>query len=86
MPAIESRRRPEELARVGAGVFKRRVRPAIRPEDDNKFIAIDLGSGDYGIDEDDDATVSPFPARRPSAEVWLERAGQPATYRLGRPR
>jgi hypothetical protein len=86
MPAIGSRYSPEELARLGAEVFERRVRPALRPEDDNKFVAIDVGSEDYEIDEDDYAAVSRLRARRPSAEVWLERAGQPAAYRLGRGR
>ncbi len=86
MPAIESRRSPEELARLGAEVFDRRVRPALRPEDHNTFVAIDVGSGDYEIDDDDHAAVSRLRARRPSAEVWLERVGQPAAYRLGRGR
>ena len=86
MPTIESRRSSEELARLGAEVFDRRIRPALRPEDDNEFVAIDVGSGDYEIDEDDYAAVSRLRARRPSAEVWLERAGQPAAYRLGRGR
>ncbi len=84
MPAIGSGRSAEELARLGAGVFDRRVRSALRPEDDNKFVAIDVGSGDDEIDEDDDTAVSRLRARRPSAEVWLERAGQPGAYRLGR--
>jgi hypothetical protein len=86
MPAIGSRRSPQELARLGTEVFDRRVRPALRPADDNRFVAIDVGSGDYEIDEDDYAAVSRLRARRPSAEVWLERAGHPAAYRLGRGR
>ncbi len=86
MPAIDSRRSPEELARFGAEVFDRRVRPALRPEDDNKFVAIDVGSGDYEIDQDDYTAVVRLRARQPAAEVWLERAGQPAAYRLGRGR
>ncbi len=86
MPAIDSRRSPEELARKGAEVFDRRVRPALRPEDDNKFVAIDVGSGDYEIDQNDYTAVARLRARHPAAEVWLERAGQPAAYRLGRGR
>ncbi len=86
MSAIDSRRGPEELARLGAEVFDRVVRPALRPEDDNQFVAIDVESGDYEIDEDDHAAVSRLRARRPSAEVWLERAGQAAAYRLRRGR
>jgi hypothetical protein len=45
MSTTETRRSPEELARLGADVFDRRVRPALRPEDDNRFVAVDVGTG-----------------------------------------
>jgi hypothetical protein len=86
MPAPEPRRSPEEIARLRAEVFGRRVRPALRPEDDGKFVALDIDTGEYEIGEDDYAAVTRLRARRPAAEVWLERAGQPAAHqlRLGR--
>lgn len=82
MPATERGRSPEEVARLGAEVFDRHVRPALRPEDDGKFIAIDIGTGDYELDEDDYAAVTRLRRRRPLAEVWLGRVGQPAAYRM----
>jgi hypothetical protein len=82
MPATEPRRSPEEIARLGAEVFDRHVRPTLRPEDDGKFVAIDIGAGDYELDEDDYAAVTRLRKRRPSAEVWLGRVGQPAAYRM----
>ena len=86
MPSTEPRRSPEEIARLGAEVFDRHVRPALRPEDDGKFVALDIETGEYEIDADDYAAVTRLRARRPSAEVWLERVGQPTAYqlRLGR--
>jgi hypothetical protein len=82
MPATEPTRSPEEIARLGAEAFDRHVRPALRPEDDGKFIAIDIRTGDYELDEDDYAAVTRLRSRRPSAEVWLGRVGQPAAYRM----
>ena len=82
MPATDPRHSPEEIARLGAEVFDRQVQPALRPEDDGKFIAIDIGTGDYELDEDDYAAVARLRNRRPSAEVWLGRVGQPAAYRM----
>ena len=82
MPATESHRGPEEIARLGAEVFERRVRPALRSEDDNKFVALDIDTGDYELDEDDYAAVMRLRGRRPSAEIWLGRVGQPAAYRM----
>ena len=83
MPTPQPSRTPEELARLGADVFDRRVRPFLRPEDDDKFVAVDVGSGEYEIDPDDYAAVSRLRARVPSADVWLARAGSPATCRIG---
>lgn len=84
MPATEPHRSPDEIARMAAEVFRRHVQPALRPEDDGKFVAIDIGTGAYELDEDDYAAVTRLRRRCPSAEVWLGRVGQPAAYRMRR--
>ena len=84
MPATEPQRSPEELARIGAEVFNRSVRPSLRPEDAGKYVAIDIVSGDHEIDADDYTAVTRLLGRNPAAEVWLERAGEPTAYRMGR--
>lgn len=78
--------RLEELARLGAEIFAARIRPVLRPEDDGKYVAIDVGTGDYELDPDDYAAVTRLRLRRPAAEVWLERAGQPTAYLMRRGR
>ena len=83
MPTTEPHRTPEELARLGSEVFDRQVRPALRPEDDGKFVAIDVETGDYEIDEDDYAAVTRLRSRKPAADIWLMCAGYPTTYRMG---
>lgn len=84
MPAAYRTRSPDDLARLGAEIFDRRVRPALRAEDDGKFVAIDVGTGEYEIDEDDFAAVARLRARLPQADIWLERAGQPTAYQMRR--
>jgi hypothetical protein len=85
MPSAEARHTPEEIAELGSELFDRRVRPLLRPVDDDKFVAIDIGSGEYELDHDDYTAVARLRARRPaSAEIWLGRVGQPAAYRMGR--
>ena len=86
MPATEPRHTPEELARLGSDIFERRVRPMLRPEEDGKFVALDVRTGDYEVDVDDYAAVSRLRARNPAAEAWLSRIGQPAAYRMRRER
>ena len=59
------------------------VQPTLRPEDDGKFVAIDVETGDHEMDEDDYTAVSRLLARKPAADIWLMRAGYPTTYRMG---
>lgn len=82
MPDAAAHRSPEEVARLGAEVFDRKVQPLLRPADDGKFIALDIGTGDYELNEDDYAAVTRLRSRRPSAEIWLGRVGQPAAHRM----
>ncbi len=71
-----------DTARVGSEVFDTRIRPALRAEDDGKYVAIDVLSGDYELDEDDYTAVHRLRSRRPADQVWLERAGYPTAYQL----
>jgi hypothetical protein len=77
-----TKRTPEELAALGGDIYERRVRPALRWEDDGKFVAIDVETGDYDIDADDYTAVMRLRARNPTADIWLMRAGYRTTYRM----
>ncbi len=83
MSTTNSRRSLDELARLAQDLFDRQVRPALRPEDDGKFIAIDVDSGDYVLDEDDYTAIVNLKSRKPAADIWLMRAGFPTTCRIG---
>jgi hypothetical protein len=72
----------EELARRGDDTFTRQVRPALRAEHDGIFVAIDVESGTFEVDEDEHAAVARLHHRVPGAQAWLVRAGYPATHRL----
>jgi hypothetical protein len=83
MAAHAPRYTPDEFARLGQEAYDSRVRPALRPEDDGKYVAIDVESGDFEIDADDFAATDRLLARRPTAQTWLMRVGEPAAYRIG---
>ena len=83
MPTTKPRRNLDELASLGGNIFDRQVRPALRPEDDGKFVAIDVETGDYEIDEDDYTAVARLQSRKPTADIWLMCAGYPTTCRIG---
>lgn len=79
----QTKRTFDELAVLGGVIFDRQVRPVLRPEDDGKFVAIDVETGDCEIDGDDYAAVARLRLRIPAADVWLMRAGYPTTCRIG---
>jgi hypothetical protein len=72
----------EEIGRLGRDVFDRQVRPRLRPEDDGKYVAVDVDTGDYETDADDYTANMRLLARRPGARIWLTRAGHAAAYRM----
>jgi hypothetical protein len=82
MPDTKQQHTLEELARLGAEAFDRQVRSLLGSEDEGMFVAIDVDTGDHEIDADDYAAVTRLRARRPAAEVWLGRVGEPAACRM----
>jgi hypothetical protein len=77
-------RSPDELTRLGLDLLKRRIEPAVGLQDAGKFVAIDVDAGDFEIHTDDYAAVAALLARRPYADIWLGRIGEPFTYRIGK--
>ena len=73
-----------EEARRGQEAFDLHVKPKLQPEDDGKFVAVDIQSGSYEIDADDYQATGRLMARLPGAQIWLLRAGHPTTYRIVR--
>ena len=84
MPANNAQHSLDELARLGDEMFERLVRPTLRAEDNDKFVALDVVTGDHELDDDDYSAVMRLRARNPSADVWLMRVGHPAPYRMRR--
>jgi hypothetical protein len=83
MSASKALYSPEEFARRGREIYERDIRPALRPEDEDQFVAIDIRSGSYEMDRNDFAATERLLAKYPDAQIWLARVGQPAAYRIG---
>ena len=67
----------EEIASLGAELYGRQIKPLLKPEDDGKFVAIDIHSGDFEVHEGDVTALAALHARRPGGHFHLERAGYP---------
>ena len=83
MPSTGRRYPKEEFARRGDAAYERFVRPILKPEDDGKFVAIDIETGEYEIDEDELTAIDKLWGRIPDPQPWLVRIGSPYVHRFG---
>ncbi len=77
MALLKPRYSKEEFAWRGDEIYERNIEPRLRPEDDGKYVVIDIETGDYEIDADELAASDRLLARRPDAQVWLRQIGSP---------
>jgi len=76
----------EEFARRGNALFERRVRPTVDVDEEaHKFVAIDVETGEYEVDESEVEATDRLIEREPEAEgqIWLRRVGYEYAHRLG---
>jgi hypothetical protein len=70
----------EEFARRGQEIYARDIRPQLKEEDRGKYIAIDIETGQWEMDADDNSACERLYKRLPAAQPWLERVGYRAPY------
>src|SRR5262245_5764225 len=68
--AVPKRRYPkEEFARRGEALFESKVRPNLKPGDENKFVAIDIETGEYEIHRNEMTAGDRLRKRLPEAQI-----------------
>ena len=70
-PATDDARLAEDERRAEE-VYEHFIRPALRPEDEGKYVAVAVESGDFEIDADDYAATGRLLARHPGARLWAD--------------
>jgi hypothetical protein len=73
----------EEFARRGDEIYERDIVSRFGPDDEGKFVVIDIETGAYEVDRDEIAASDRLLARRPDAQVWLRRIGSRYARRFG---
>ena len=71
-----------DVFRLRGEELHQQILPRLQPEDIGKFMAIDIESGEFEIDEDDYAVIDRLLKRIPQAQSWLCRVGYSAAYRM----
>lgn len=83
---IHPRYSKEEFARRGDEIYEREIVFRLGPDDEGKFVVIDIETGAYEVDRDEIVASDRLFARRPDAQVWLRRVGSRYARRFGRRR
>ena len=78
-PDIES----SEVRRRGEEIYQNRLRRHVEPFAQGEFIAIDVLSGGFEVDNDDLVASRRLIARNPGARIWGRRVGTSAIDRIG---
>jgi len=83
MATTKRRYSKEEFARRGDAIYDQEVRPQLKPDDAGKFVAIDIETRTFEIDEDEMAAGDRLLARVPEAQIWMVRVGSRYVHRFG---
>jgi hypothetical protein len=83
MAILQPRYGKEEFARRGEEIYEREIRPLVVPDDEGKFVLIDIETGAFEIDADELAASDRLLGRHPDAQVWLTRVGARYARRFG---
>ena len=86
MPVRRPRYSKEEFTQRGNEIYAREIRPRVEAVHSGQFVAIDIETGTWEIDEDALVACDRLIARFPDCQTWLVCVGSPYLHRLGGPR
>lgn len=86
MSTVQRRYSKKEFARRGDTLYDSKVRPHLAAEDDGKFVALDIDSGEYEIHVREITAGDRLRKRLPEAQIWMVRVGSRYLHRFGRKR
>ena len=83
MAATERRYSKGEFARRGDALFESKVRRKLTDKDKDKFVAIDMETGEYKIHANEMTAGDRLRKRIPDAQIWLVHASLGYLHRFG---
>ena len=73
----------EEIGERADKIYEGQIKRLVEPQENGKFIVIDVESGDYEIDRDSLAAEDRLMARQPNAIGFLTRVGPDTAFHIG---
>ena len=74
--------KPGEVTDLAREIYQEKIKPLVEPQEQGKFIVIDVVSGDYEIDEQIVDAFDRLKARRPESVAGGLRIGYRATFKM----
>ena len=72
----------EEFARRGEAIFEKEIRATLKGRNPRDFVLIDIETGVFEVDADEDSASDRLVARVPDAQIWMRRVGSHAARRF----
>ena len=73
----------EEFAKRGEAIFEKEICANLKGHNPRHFLAIDIETGDYEVDESEMAACDRLEARVADAQIWLRRVGSKYARHFG---
>jgi hypothetical protein len=73
-----------EFARRGVALVESKVRPLLTPADKDKFVAIDIETGEYELDKNEMKAAERLRKRVRDPQIWLVHVTSGYLHRFGR--
>ena len=83
MTVRQPRYSKEDAARRGDEIYDRDIRSQVEPAHNNEIVALDLDTGAWEIDADEDTAADRLQARLPDAQIMVIRVGSRYVRRFG---
>lgn len=83
MDATRRRYSKEEFARRGDALIVSKVRPHLKAADEDKFVAIDIETGEYELDKDEMKAADRLCKRIADPQIWLVHVTLGYLHRFG---
>ena len=83
MPEVKRKYPKTAFAERGDAIFEKKIRPHLKPEDNGKFLAIDIETGAYEIDADEMKVIKKLRKRVPQAQIFLRKTDSPYLRHFG---
>jgi hypothetical protein len=83
MSSVQRKHPKEEFARRGDAIYENQIRPNLKPEDNGKFLAIDIETGAYEVADSELEAGKKLREKVPQSQTWMIRIGSRYVHRFG---